>query len=52
MKTEVSQPMLIGAAVVAVLLIGFLVWKFFGTSDSVDTASIDARIAAKEGKKK
>ncbi len=47
-KEQITPGMLIGAVVVAVLLIGFLAWKFLGSSpDKVDQATIDARIAKK-----
>lgn len=51
MKEQVSPVILIAAGVAAALLIGFLVWRFFWTTgDAVDTATINARIAAKKAR--
>lgn len=52
-KTSVSPAVLTVAAVVVVLFVLFLGWKFFGSlGSSADTATINARIAAKAAKDK
>jgi len=43
--------MIVAAAAVAVLLLGFFVWKFtHAGGGSVDRSTIDARIAAKKAR--
>jgi hypothetical protein len=51
LKQEASPALIAAAAAVAVLLIGFFIWRFVHASGgSTDRATIDARIAAKKAR--
>jgi hypothetical protein len=50
-RQTVTPAMLIAAIVVAVLILGLIGWRAFGSSvPTKDTATLNARIAAKKAK--
>jgi hypothetical protein len=51
LKQEATPVLIVAAAAVAVLLIGFFIWRYAHASGgSTDRSTIDARIAAKKAR--